>query len=225
MADARSAADFLPEKIDLASLRAAAANCRGCDLYRNATQTVFGEGLRRARIAFVGEQPGDQEDLAGQPFVGPAGQLLDKALADAGIERTDVYVTNAVKHFKWEPRGKRRIHKKPQEREIRACQPWLNAELELIRPEVVVCLGVTAARAVFGKTVRLKDYSSRFTATPLAAATFVTKHPSALLRLREKEDRQRQYQRLVSELQLIKSRLGQDPKPQAAGSTGNGDAR
>lgn len=204
---ARSAADFLPEEVDLVNLRAAASGCRGCDLYRNATQTVFGEGGDAARIVFVGEQPGDREDIEGHPFVGPAGRLLDRALGDAGIERGDVYVTNAVKHFKWQPRGKRRIHKKPQEREIRACSPWLNAELEAIRPEVVVCLGATAARAVFGKAVRLKDYSGRFTATPMADATFVTKHPSALLRLREREDRRLQYRRLVEDLERIRARL------------------
>ena len=144
----RSAAPFVPNTTSLRTLSAAAHECRGCDLYRTATQVVFGAGPRTARVMFVGEQPGDQEDRAGAPFVGPAGALLDKALADAGIPRDEVYVTNAVKHFKWEPRGKRRIHKKPRMSEIKACRPWLEAEIRAVQPVVVVCLGATAAQAV-----------------------------------------------------------------------------
>lgn len=151
----KSASDFLPERVSLRSLRTAAAACRGCGLYAHATQTVFGEGLRDSSVVLVGEQPGDQEDRQGHPFVGPAGRLLHDALRDAGLAPKEVYITNAVKHFKWELRGKRRIHKRPHEREIEACRPWLEAELQVIAPQAVVCLGVTAARSVFGHTLRL----------------------------------------------------------------------
>src|SRR5918992_6236653 len=161
-----SAADFLPEHRSLNSLREAASTCQGCALYQDATQTVFGEGRSNAKVVFIGEQPGDEEDRSGRPFVGPAGRLLNRALVEAGIDRTAVYITNAVKHFKWEPRGRRRIHKKPQDREIKACKPWLVNEIELIRPQVVVCLGVTAATAAFGKAVRLKDYRGHFFQSP-----------------------------------------------------------
>ncbi len=202
-----SAADFLPAHRSLSALREAASACRGCALYQDATQTVFGEGRRDARAVFIGEQPGDEEDLAGRPFVGPAGRLLDRAMAEAGIDRKAAYITNAVKHFKWEPRGKRRIHKKPQDREIKACKPWLVNEIELIRPQVVVCLGVTAATAAFGKAVRLKDYRGHFVQTPLSDATFVTTHPSALLRLPDEELRQLEYRRFVEDLRLVQSRL------------------
>jgi uracil-DNA glycosylase len=150
-----SAADFLPPRINLTSLRCAVQGCRGCELYARATQAVFGAGLKRARLMLVGEQPGDREDLAGEPFVGPAGRLLDEALAEAGIERRDAYVTNAVKHFKWEPRGKRRKHQSPSEREVRACMPWLDSEIEIVRPRVIVALGATAAREEFVSDLRL----------------------------------------------------------------------
>lgn len=150
-----SAAPFVPQSTSLKALKGAAQGCRGCDLYKRATQVVFGAGPKRARVMFVGEQPGDQEDRQGEPFVGPAGALLDKALADAGIPRDQVYVTNAVKHFKWEPRGKRRIHKKPRASEVNACRPWLEAELRAVRPEIVVCLGATAAQSLLGATFRL----------------------------------------------------------------------
>lgn len=203
-----SAADFLPSQLDLSHLREAADSCRGCALYRNATQTVFGEGPATAQVVLVGEQPGDQEDMAGRPFVGPAGQLLDRALEDAGLDRRELYLTNAVKHFKWEPRGRRRLHRKPSPHEIRACNPWLAAELSVLRPEVLVCLGVTAATAVFGRSVRLKDVRGRFSASPLAAETFVTTHPSALLRLRDKQDWGLEYERLVRDFQLVRERLG-----------------
>lgn len=207
MAEAGSAADFLPSQIDLPHLREAAQGCRGCALYRNATQAVFGEGPATARAVLVGEQPGDQEDGTGRPFVGPAGQLLDRALRDAGLDRRALYLTNAVKHFKWEPRGQRRLHRKPAAHEIRACRPWLEAELALLRPRVLVCLGVTAATAVFGRPVRLKDIRGLFSASPLAAATFVTTHPSALLRLRDRQGWEFEYQRLVRDLLLVRERL------------------
>jgi uracil-DNA glycosylase len=204
---ASSAAEFIPERVDLAGLREAAAGCRGCGLYENATQTVFGEGPRDARVVLVGEQPGDQEDRQGRPFVGPAGRVLEQALADAGIAKEHTYITNAVKHFKWEPRGKRRIHKKPQDREIDACQPWLAAELEAIAPQALVCMGVTAARAAFGKAVRLKDYRGRFHESPLARATFVTTHPSALLRLVDRSQYAEEYERFVADLREVAQRL------------------
>lgn len=176
---ARSAAGFLPRRLTLAGLRRAAAACRGCELYRNATHTVFGEGPRRATLVLIGEQPGDQEDVAGRPFIGPAGRLLDRALEQAGIPRDAVYVTNAVKHFKWTARGKRRLHQRPREGEIDACRPWLEAELRVLKPAVVVGLGATAARAVFGRALRIKDVRGRATASPLHARTVVTVHPSS----------------------------------------------
>jgi uracil-DNA glycosylase len=207
MSTSTSAAEFLPEHRTLGALREAAATCRGCALYQDATQTVFGDGSSDAKVVFVGEQPGDEEDRAGRPFVGPAGRLLDRALVEAGIDRKAAYITNAVKHFKWEPRGKRRIHKKPQDREIKACKPWLIHEIEAIHPQVVVCLGVTAATAAFGKAVRLKDYRGGFFRTPLATETFVTTHPSALLRAPDEDTRQREYRRFVEELRLVQARL------------------
>lgn len=191
----------------MARLRESSAACTGCDLYKHATQTVFGEGSVHASLLFVGEQPGDQEDLAGKPFVGPAGRMLDKALAESGIARRDVYVTNAVKHFKWEPQGKRRKHKKPSAMEIAACRPWLEAETQLVKPRVVVCLGVTAAQSVFGKTVRLNELRGRAWSTPLAATVFVTVHPSALLRHPEPAEREREYRRFVEDLQSIRKHL------------------
>jgi uracil-DNA glycosylase len=191
----------------MAQLRKAAADCTGCDLYKRATQTVFGQGAGHASIMFVGEQPGDQEDLAGHPFVGPAGKLLDKALVEAGIARRDVYLTNAVKHFKWEPQGKRRKHKKPSATEITACRPWLEAEVQVLKPPIVVCLGVTAAQSVFGKAVRLNEMRGRPWSTPLAATVFVTVHPSAILRHPEAMEREREYQRFVEDLQIIQQHL------------------
>lgn len=199
---ARSAAEFLPARLTLPALRTAAAACTGCDLYRNATQTVFGEGPAPARFVFVGEQPGDQEDRRGRPFVGPAGRLLERALTEAGIPRETVYITNAVKHFKWIARGKRRLHQRPSEGEIDACNPWLEVEVRVIKPEVLVCLGVAAARAAFGRPVRLKDYRGNFTATALAERTFVTIHPSAILRFRDAE-RARQYAMFVADLNKL----------------------
>jgi DNA polymerase len=179
-----SAADFLPARITLPSLRRAAAGCRGCHLWRVGTQTVFGQGARSAALMFVGEQPGDQEDLAGLPFVGPSGRLLDSAIERAGLDRGEAYVTNAVKHFKWvaDPRGKRRIHKTPNSAEIRACTPWLHAELAVVKPRVIVALGATAAKALFGKEFRVTTQRGRAVRTEHAKAGFATVHPSAVLR-------------------------------------------
>lgn len=179
-----SASDFLPPRRTYPALRKAAAGCRGCHLWRVGTQTVFGEGARRAALMLVGEQPGDKEDLAGHPFVGPSGALLDSALERAGIARDDAYVTNAVKHFKWVPdgKGKRRIHKTPNAAEVRACHPWLDAELAVVKPRVIVALGATAAKALFGAKVRVMADRGRVLPTELAGAGFVTVHPSAVLR-------------------------------------------
>src|SRR6187431_510340 len=174
-----SVADLLPDRLSIPTVRAAAKGCRACDLWKRGTQTVFGEGARKAALMLVGEQPGDQEDLAGHPFVGPAGKLLDKALAQAGIDRTTVYVTNVVKHFKWEPRGKRRIHKKPSASEISACRPWLDAELSVVKPEVVVCLGATAAQALLGKAFRVTKDRGRLMPATFAPRALATVHPSS----------------------------------------------
>jgi DNA polymerase len=188
-----SAADFIPPNPTLPKLRAAAATCRGCRLWTVGTQTVFGEGPKTARVMIVGEQPGDQEDRAGHPFVGPAGKLLDRALQDAGIDRNDVYVTNAVKHFKWErgEKGARRIHKKPNDAEIRACHPWLQEEMRLLRPEVVVCLGATAAQSLMGKSFRVtKERGKAVPApAPLDGVVIASVHPSSVLRAPDPEAR------------------------------------
>jgi uracil-DNA glycosylase len=178
-----TAEPFVPERHSLKALRDAARGCRGCPLWKIGTQTVFGEGPSGARVLMVGEQPGDREDLAGRPFVGPAGKLLDEALVSAGIPRTDVYVTNAVKHFKWEPAGKRRLHKKPSAREIAACRPWLDAELETVKPEVVVALGATAAQDLMGADFRVtNDRGKIFSDVPWAKSFVATVHPSSILR-------------------------------------------
>ncbi|HEX5545585.1 MAG TPA: UdgX family uracil-DNA binding protein [Nitrospira sp.] len=184
-----------------------AVSCTGCDLYQRATQTVFGEGSAHAAIMFVGEQPGDQEDQTGHPFVGPAGKILDKALAEVGIARESVYVTNAVKHFKWEPQGKRRKHKKPSASEIAACRPWLEAEVQAVKPRVIACLGVTAAQSAFGKAVRLNVLRGRPWSTPIASDVFVTVHPSAILRHPEAAQREEEYHRFVEDLRRIKQFL------------------
>ena len=203
----RSAAIFIPTKLTVPALRKAASFCTGCDLYKQATQTVFGEGGGHAEIILVGEQPGDQEDRAGHPFVGPAGKILDKALAEAGITRQDVYVTNAVKHFKWEPQGKRRKHKKPSAAEIAACRPWLETEVKVLTPRVIVCLGVTAAQSVFGKIVRLNELRGKPWNTVMAPNVFVTVHPSAILRHPEVVQRDEEYRRFVNDLRRIKQFL------------------
>ena len=206
----RSAASFIPTKLTLPTLQEAAASCTGCDLYKQATQTVFGDGSAHAEILFVGEQPGDQEDRAGHPFVGPAGKLLDKALTETRIKRNDVYITNAVKHFKWEPQGKRRKHKKPSAVEIAACRPWLEAEVAVLKPHVIVCLGVTAAQSVFGKAVRLNELRGKPWSTAMTPSVFVTVHPSAILRHPEASQREEEYRQFVDDLQRIKRFLQAD---------------
>ena len=203
----RSAAPFVPNTTSLKTLSAAAHECRGCDLYKTATQVVFGDGPKSASVMLVGEQPGDQEDRQGEPFVGPAGAILDKALADAAIPRDQVYVTNAVKHFKWEPRGKRRIHKKPRVSEIKACHPWLEAELKAVRPVVVVCLGATAARSLLGTTFKLMQQRGQVLSSATVPQVVATIHPSAVLRARDSEGRRAAYEMLVSDLRVAAKAL------------------
>jgi uracil-DNA glycosylase len=193
----------LPENLTLNALQAAAKNCRACDLWKRGTQTVFGAGAAHAKIIFVGEQPGDQEDLQGKPFVGPAGKLLDSALAEAGIDRNEVYVTNAVKHFKWEPRGKRRIHKKPNAAEIAACRPWLEAEITVLKPQVIVCLGATAAQSLLGRDFRVTQHRGEFLKSPLAPYMMATIHPSAILRAPDEETRHEAREQFVADLKKI----------------------
>ncbi len=197
-----SAAPFVPASTSLKVLSAAANDCRGCELYKTATQVVFGAGPKSARVMFVGEQPGDQEDRQGEPFVGPAGTLLDKALADAGIPRDSVYVTNAVKHFKWEPRGKRRIHKKPRASEVNACRPWLEAELRAVRPAIVVCLGATAAQSLLGASFKLMQQRGKVVSSAIAPRVVATIHPSAVLRAPDAEGRRAAYESLVADLKV-----------------------
>jgi uracil-DNA glycosylase family protein len=201
----KSALPLIPEKPTLPSLREAARDCKACDLWKSGTQTVFGEGGRRARIIFVGEQPGHEEDLSGKPFVGPAGRLLDQALEEAGIDRSQTYVTNVVKHFKWEPRGKRRIHAKPNAAEIAACRPWLEAEISLIKPEVIVCLGATAAQALLGKQFRVSRQRGEFVKSSLAPRVMATVHPSSILRAPDDETRRVERQRFIDDLKKLKS--------------------
>ena len=198
-----TAAPLVPERPTLPKLRAAAAGCQACDLWERGTQTVFGEGEARAEVIFVGEQPGNDEDLAGRPFVGPAGQLLDKALAEAGIDRRKVYVTNVVKHFKWVPQGKRRIHQKPNAREIAACRPWLDAEIALLEPKVVVCLGATAAQALLGRQFRVTQHRGELLRTPLARYMAATVHPSSILRAPDDESRHAAMKDFVADLKRV----------------------
>jgi uracil-DNA glycosylase len=197
------AATYVPERLSLPRLREAAAGCRGCHLWENATQTVFGEGARAADVMLVGEQPGDQEDLAGKPFVGPAGRLLDQALEEAGIDRRQAYVTNVVKHFKWQPRGKRRIHQKPNWSEMAACRPWLDAELEVVEPEVLVCLGATAAQALIGRDFRVSRRRGELVDSPLARYVLATVHPSSILRQRDEASREGEYAAFVEDLRVV----------------------
>ena len=194
--------DFLPVQKDLFSLAEAARSCRGCSLYLRATQTVFGEGKSTARVVAVGEQPGDVEDLQGRPFVGPAGRVLDKALAQAGLDRASVYVTNAVKHFSFEERGKRRIHKKPRQSEVRACRPWLENELEAIRPDVLLLLGATAAQAIFGASFRVSQERGKPIPSTLAPVVIATVHPSSILRAPDDAAREQAFRGLVSDLEV-----------------------
>jgi len=197
-----TAAPLVPERPSLPKLREAAAGCTACPLHETGTQTVFGEGTSKADVVFVGEQPGDQEDLQGKPFVGPAGKLLDKALEDAGIDRSQVYVTNVVKHFKWQARGKRRIHQKPNWSEIAACRPWLEAELDLIEPRVLVCLGATAAQALLGRDFRVSRQRGEFVDSDLAENVIATVHPSSILRA-DDESREQEYRELVRDLEKV----------------------
>jgi DNA polymerase len=191
----------------LSRLREAAAGCKACDLWKRGTQTVFGEGSPRAKIMLVGEQPGNEEDLAGHPFVGPAGRLLDEALVQAGIEREETYVTNVVKHFKWEPRGKRRIHSKPNWTEINACMPWLRGEIEAIHPRVLVCLGATAAQALLGKSFRVTVDRGKPIPSPFAPHVIATVHPSSILRAPDDDARHREMRHFVLDLSKARAAL------------------
>lgn len=202
-----TAADFMPEHLSLRGLRRAASTCRACPLWKVGTQTVFGEGLKRSRLMLVGEQPGDEEDRRGRPFVGPSGRLLNEALVEVGIERDDAYVTNVVKHFKWEPRGKRRLHKKPNAREIGACIPWLDAEIEVVEPEVLVCLGATAARTLLGTGFRVTSDRGRFVDSDLAPRVTATVHPSSILRIPDRDDRQEARRLLLDDLRKVREAL------------------
>ncbi len=193
----------IPPNADLLQLREAAAVCRACDLWRRGTQTVFGDGSPQARIMLVGEQPGNDEDLAGKPFVGPAGKLLDAVLNQVGIDRHQIYATNVVKHFKWEPRGKRRIHSKPNAKEISACRPWLDAEISLIRPSIIVCLGATAAQALLGKEFRVTRRRGQFVSSALAPLVMATVHPSAILRAPDDQTRHREKQRFIEDMEQV----------------------
>jgi uracil-DNA glycosylase len=202
-----TAAAFLPERPTLRKLRAAAAGCTGCHLHERANQTVFGEGLKKARVMFVGEQPGDREDVEGRPFVGPAGRMLDRALEEAGIDRSEVYVTNVVKHFKYTMRGKRRIHQRPDAEEIAACRPWLDAELAQVRPHALVALGATAAKALLGRGYRVTQQRGQFIESELAPLATGTVHPSSILRAPDDEARQRAYRDFVEDLRNVAREL------------------
>ena len=214
-----SAEAFMPQKITLPALKEAAAGCKGCPLYKTGTQTVFGEGPVGAKVMFVGEQPGDQEDQAGKPFVGPAGGILNKALDEVGIDRSEVYVTNAVKHFKWEPRGKRRIHAKPNAREIQACKPWLTAEIQVVQPQMVVALGATAAQALMGKDFRVTQSRGKvFRDTQWAPWFSATVHPSSILRAPD-DEREAAYRAFVADLRGVAKAIKEEtakprPRPQ-----------
>jgi uracil-DNA glycosylase len=200
---AETAAPLVPERPSLRKLREAVAGCRACPLWKDATQTVFGEGPAKAAVVLVGEQPGDREDKEGRPFVGPAGRVLDDALADAGIDRKQVYVTNAVKHFKWTPRGKRRIHQKPNAEEIAACRPWLDAELAVVKPDVLVALGATAAQALLGRGFRVTRDRGVPVDSDLAPNVLATVHPSSILRARDEAERREAYDAFVADLEVV----------------------
>jgi uracil-DNA glycosylase family protein len=203
----------VPARPTLPSLRRAAPGCRACDLYKHATQVVFGEGSRNAAVMLVGEQPGNDEDLAGAPFVGPAGKLLDRALEEAGIQRDAAYVTNAVKHFKWEPRGKRRIHKKPNTTEMAACRPWLEAEIAVVRPRLVVCLGATAAQSLLGGSFRVSVDRGKVFEKGHDVPVMATVHPSSLLRMPDPETRRLEMKRFVADLRVAAKFVAREPKP------------
>jgi DNA polymerase len=210
--DERSAADFLPKKKDLDHLRDASKKCKGCELYKNATQTVFGEGDSNARVMLIGEQPGDVEDKEGKPFVGPAGKLLYKALESAGLDPEICYVTNAVKHFKYEWKGKRRLHSKPRRIEVLACMPWLEAEIADVKPDVIVCLGATAAQALMGTKFRLTQHRGEFLDSNYAKYVLATVHPSSILRAPDDETRHEEMDRFVDDLKLIAKTIKKDPR-------------
>jgi len=203
----KTASPLIPPEPTIPKLREAAMTCRACELWKRGTQTVFGEGRSKARVMLVGEQPGDQEDIQGRPFVGPAGKILDKALEEAGINRDEVYVTNAVKHFKWEPRGKRRIHKKPNSMEITACKPWIEAEIDVIKPDVIVCLGATAAQALLGREFRVSTQRGTWVSSPLAPFVMATVHPSSLLRAPDEVTRRLETKRFIQDLKLVREAL------------------
>lgn len=203
MKELETAAPRIPPRPTIKKLQTVAAECKACHLWENTTQTVFGEGKSTSTVMFIGEQPGDKEDLSGHPFVGPAGALLDKALVEAGIDRTKVYVTNVVKHFKWEPRGKRRIHKKPNGAEIAACRPWLEAEIAVVKPEAIVCLGSTAAQAVISPKFRVSVQRAQFVESSLAPLVTATVHPSSILRATSDEARHQETQRFIADLKTI----------------------
>jgi uracil-DNA glycosylase len=203
-----SAAVLIPPNPSLKQLREIAAGCQACDLYKNATQTVFGEGRLKAKVMLVGEQPGNDEDLAGKPFVGPAGKLLDRALEEAGIDRTQTYVTNVVKHFKWEPRGKRRIHAKPNAKEIHACIPWLQSEIRLVSPAVVVALGATAAQALLGRQFRVTQQRGQVVRSALAEQVVATVHPSSILRAPDEDTRRSETAKFIDDLKVVAGLIG-----------------
>jgi DNA polymerase len=202
-----TAAPLIPPRPTVASLRQAAATCRACDLWKRGTQTVFGEGKPSAKVMFVGEQPGDREDIVGRPFVGAAGKLLDQGLEKAGIDRAGVYLTNVVKHFKWVPqeRGKRRIHKKPRDSEINACRPWLDAEIAVVKPNVLVCLGATSAQALLGKDFRVSKHRGELIDSPLAPFVMATVHPSSILRAQDEESRHAEMEAFVNDLKKVRT--------------------
>ena len=202
-----SAEDLIPPRPTLSLLKTAAADCQACDLWKRGTQTVFGDGSRRANVLFIGEQPGNEEDLTGKPFVGPAGKLFDNALEEAGIDRRQTYVTNVVKHFKWEPRGKRRIHKKPSAGEIAACRPWLDTEIALVKPGAIVCLGATAAQALLGRAFKVSARRGELLASPLAPVMIATVHPSSILRAPDDETRRLELERFTDDLRQVQRAL------------------
>ena len=203
----RSALDYFPAHLDYRSLSEASDHCKGCDIYKNATQAVFGEGDLRAPVMFVGEQPGDEEDVKGHPFVGPAGRLFDKALVEAGIDRSRTYVTNAVKHFKWKPAGKRRLHEKPKASEVAACRPWLDAEITIVEPHILVFLGATAAQSLLGPSFRVTQMRGRWLDSELAANVLATVHPSSVLRAPDAQAREQQYSAFVADLEIVNEKL------------------
>jgi uracil-DNA glycosylase family protein len=203
--------DLLPDRLSSPEVRAIAADCKACDLYKRGTQTVFGEGPSTARVMLVGEQPGDAEDVAGRPFVGPAGKLLDRALEQAGLDRERVYVTNVVKHFKWEQRGKRRLHQKPNAAEIKACRPWLDAEIAMVKPHILVCLGATAAQALLGSSFKVSQQRGQFVPSALAPLVLTTVHPSSILRERDEDARHAAMDRFVDDLKKVAAELRREP--------------